>query len=315
MRICDMHCDTLFEIINKNEHLTDHSGHLSLEGLSGYDAFIQVMAMWSENRRTSDENYDAFLLAAGVLERELKYAQERGYKVRLAKSSGDILKNENDGYSSVVFAVEGAKLLDYSISRLEMLYSLGVRVLTLVWAGISPMGGAHDNQEGLSEFGLEVVKQCFELGIIPDVSHANDRQISQVLELAYRYSRPIIASHSNSRTVYTHTRNLTDENYKAIVGLRGVVGVSAACEHLCHENASIDDLVRHIMHYYSIASEGVCLGCDLDGVTRLPNGIENVKDLMLVKQKLLQAGFDEDKTQDIMYNNARGLLIRALGNG
>lgn len=313
MKLCDLHCDTLFEIIKRKKHLYDFDGHLSLDKLSGYEGFIQVMAMWSENKRSIDENYDAFLNSAGVLENELSYANKKGYKVRLARSGADIIKNESDGYSTVIFAVEGAKLLDNSIARLEMLYSLGVRLLTLVWAGTCPMGGAHDNDEPLSEFGLEVVKKCFEIGIIPDVSHANARQIDQTLELACKYSKPIVATHSNSCAVHKHTRNLSNEHYKAIVSLGGVVGVSTACEHLNFKDATADDMVKHIMHYYSLAPNGVCLGCDFDGVERLPEPLKCVADIGMLTELLTKEGLGKSEIQNIVYNNARDFLVNNLG--
>ncbi|MBQ4137037.1 MAG: membrane dipeptidase [Clostridia bacterium] len=313
MRLCDLHCDTLYEIIKREKRLYDFDGHLSLEGLGKYEGFIQVMAMWSENKRSVDENYDAFLCAAGVLENELAYADKIGCKVRLAKSGADIIKNESEGYSSIVFAVEGAKLLDSSIARLEMLYSLGVRLLTLVWAGVCPMGGAHDNNEPLTEFGLEVVKKCFELGIIPDVSHANARQTDQVIGLAHKYSKPIVATHSNSNAVHGHTRNLSDEHYKAIVSLGGVVGVSTACEHLSSTDASVKNMVKHILHYYSLAPNGVCLGCDLDGVERLPAPLKSVADISMLSDLLAAEGISDIEIQNIMYNNARDFLVNNLG--
>lgn len=312
-RICDLHCDTLYEIRKKSTRLTDHTGHLSLEKLKGFDSFIQVMAMWSENKLTCDETYDAFLDSSGILERELSYATEKGYNVSLAKSGEDIVENEKNGRSSVIFAVEGGKLIDCSLSRLEMLYSLGVRILTLVWAGECPIGGAHDNDRALTEFGKEVVRRCFELGIIPDASHANEAEISQVIELAQTYSMPIIASHSNSKSVHKHTRNLTDEQYIAIIRLGGVVGVSMACEHLTDTDADILDVVRHIKHYHMLAPNGVCLGCDFDGVTSLPNKITDVSSLALLAKALSENGFNDTEIENIMYNNARNFLVENLG--
>lgn len=312
-RICDLHCDTLYSIRKNGGTLADNTGHISLEKLKKFENFIQIMAMWSENSLTCDEAYDAFLDSAGILERELAAASEKGYNVKLAKSGKEILENEKNGVSSLVFAVEGGKLLDNSLKRLELLHSLGVRILTLVWAGRCPIGGAHDNNDGLTEFGKEVVKLCFELGIIPDVSHANERQINEVIEFAVKYSKPIIASHSNSKTVHIHSRNLTDEHYREIVKLGGVVGVSMACEHLCEVGADINDLVRHVKHYHELSPKGVCLGSDFDGVSSLPTGVCDVTSLKKLASLLVDSGFDEDETENIMYNNARDFLVKNLG--
>ncbi len=313
IRICDLHCDTLYNIRKNGGTLIKNNGHITLKKLNEFESFIQVMAMWSEHSLTCDEAYDAFLDAAGILERELVSAEAAGYKVRLAKSGNDILKNEDDGFSSVVFAVEGGKLLDNSLKRLEMLYSLGVRILTLVWAGECPIGGAHNNEVGLTPFGKEVVRLCFELGIIPDVSHANERQINEVLEIATTYSKPIMASHSNSKTVHNHTRNLTNEQYKEIVKLGGTVGVSMACEHLCESRADINDLVRHIRHYFDLSPKGVCLGSDFDGVTSLPDKIVDVTSLKKLATLLEKSGFSKGDVENIMYNNARDFLVKNLG--
>ncbi|MBE6606424.1 MAG: hypothetical protein E7635_05255 [Ruminococcaceae bacterium] len=313
IRICDLHCDTLYNIRKNGGTLIKNDGHITLEKLQSFDSFIQVMAMWSEHSLSCDEAYDAFLDAAGILERELALAESEGYKVRLAKSGKDILKNEEDGFSSLVFAVEGGKLLDNSLKRLEVLYSLGVRILTLVWAGECPIGGAHNNDVGLTPFGKEVVRLCFELGIIPDVSHANERQINEVLEIAAAYSKPIIASHSNSKSVHIHTRNLTDEQYKEIVKLGGVAGVSMACEHLCEGLADIHDLVRHIRHYFDILPKGVCLGSDFDGVTSLPDKIVDVTSLKKLSILLEESGFSKGDVENIMYNNARDFIVKNLG--
>ncbi len=312
-RICDLHCDTLYSIRKNGGTLAENNGHISLEKLKKYESFIQVMAMWSENSLNCDEAYDAFLDGAGILEKELALASAKGYNVRLSKSGADILENEKNGLSSLIFAVEGGKLLDNSIKRLEVLYSLGVRILTLVWAGKCAIGGAHDNSDGLTEFGKEVVKLCFELGIIPDVSHANEKQTDEVLELAVKYSKPIIASHSNSKSVHIHSRNLTDEHYKEIVRLGGVVGVSMACEHLRETGADINDLACHIKHYYELSPKGVCLGSDFDGVSGLPTGVCDVTSLKTLAELLVNRGFSEEETENIMYNNARDFLVNNLG--
>ena len=84
------------------------------------------------------------------------------------------------------------------IENLKKLYDMGVRFLTLVWAGECSLGGAHDTDIGLTDFGYEVLNGCFELGIVPDVSHASDVMFWQVYEEAKRRGKPFVATHSNS---------------------------------------------------------------------------------------------------------------------
>lgn len=311
-RICDLHCDTLYNLRKIDGSLAKNQGHLSLEKLSEFESFLQVLAVWSEHKHTNNEAFDAFLESAKRLSTEIKSAQKEGYRVALAKSGSDITENEKNGISSLVLAVEDGKLLDTDLEKLDTLHSLGVRLLTLVWADTCPIGGAHNNNEGLTEFGREVVKKCFETGIIPDVSHANTRQIDEVLEIAQTYNKPVVATHSNSKSVHIHTRNLTDGHYREIVRLGGVVGVSMACEHLSEENADINDYVKHIMHYFNLSPDGVCLGGDFDGVERLPIGIKDVRSYKDVAIRLVKAGLDNSDVEKIMYKNARDFLVKNL---
>lgn len=310
-KICDLHSDTLYEVRKNKTSLINHRGHLSFEKLSAYDSFIQVFAMWSDKKLSPDEAYDAFLDGAELLKRELSAAENAGHKVRLALTGEDITQNEKDNYSTAIFAVEGGALLSDKLSRLEILYNKGVRIMTLVWAGECELGGAHDNDTGFTPFGREVIKLSFELGIIPDLSHANRRQTDEALELAAKYSRPVIATHSNSYAVYPHSRNLTDEHYKEIIKSGGIVGVSTADIHLGDE-PTIDTVAEHIEHYLSLYDRGVCLGCDFDGADP-PRGIADVRDIKKLGNILASRGLAPGRVENIMYNNARDFLVQNLG--
>ena len=311
-RLCDLHCDTLYEIRKRKTSLLNHDGHLSIKKLSRYKSFIQVMAMWSDKRLSCDEAYDAFLDASALLDREVLAACEDGYKLEKVTKGSQIEENEKKGVSSLIFAVEGGSLLDTRISRLEVLRENGVRILTLVWAGNCPIGGAHDTSEGLTEFGRQAVRECFNIGIIPDVSHASDKMIYEVLDLAAGFGKPVIASHSNSRAVYSHTRNLTDEFYREIVRLGGVTGISFAPEHISQSDADIGKLLAHICHYSEIDRHGVCLGCDFDVVTSLPEGVESCADLVNLETAVSDCKDFRGSADDLFYNNARNFLVSNL---
>ena len=177
---------------------------------------------------------------------------------------------------------------------------------------MNAIGGAHDTDIGLTEFGKAVVNECFNVGIIPDVSHASDRMIYEVLEIANKRGRPVVATHSNSRIVFNHTRNLTDEFYKEIAHLGGVVGISMAPQHLCSDGADINAVLRNLEHYVSLDTDAVCLGCDFDGVETLPNGITGVSDLNKLREAILKSSTLSDYVEKIMYTNARNFLVSNL---
>ncbi len=305
--IFDLHCDTLYECLKSNKSLIDNDLHLSFKRLSEYKRFCQTLAMWSDDSIDEETAWKRFFEARELLERELRATDE----VRLCTNGAQLSECERDGKSSVFLAVEGGKLLGDNLDRVDMLYEADVRFLTLVWDKICKIGGAHDTDVGLTEFGRQVVIRANELGIIPDVSHASDKMTDEVLEICEGSGRVCVATHSNSRAICSHRRNLTDERFKRISRLGGIVGISLATMHLTkEESCTIDDIARHIEHYLELGGERtVCLGADLDGVEKLPQGINSASDLYKIAEKLGRINYTDDLIKNIFYANARNFIF------
>ena len=310
LRIFDLHCDTLYECLKQNKSIVSNDLNLSLKRLSEYKRFCQVLAMWSDPRISEDEAYKRFFEARALLDRALSEAAKIGLDIRLCTDGGMLDAADKAGANAVMLAVEGGRLLSDDLSRLDKLYEAGVRFLTLVWNKTCKIGGAHDTDEGLTDFGRSVVKRCFELGMIPDVSHASAKMTTEVLDLCESAGKVCVATHSNSYAVCGHRRNLDDMSFKRIAKLGGIVGISLAPMHLTSGGkCTIDDIVAHIEHYLSLGGEdSVCLGCDLDGVERLPEGIENVSNLAKIAEKLAQNNYNEILIDKIFYANARNFI-------
>lgn len=308
LRLFDLHCDTLYEALRQNRSLVKNDLCISFDRLCEYERFTQVLAMWSDCRIDEDTAFQRFFTAREKLENELK----ADGRVVLCRSDAELSAAERAGKNAVMLAVEGGKLLGEDIGRLDELYSAGVRFLTLVWDKTCAIGGAHDTDVGLYDFGKNVVRRCFELGIIPDISHASEKMCGEVIALAKEAGKVCIATHSNSRAVCDHPRNLTDRDFCEIVSLGGIVGISLAPMHLTsgyREKCGISDVVAHIEHYLSLGGENtVCLGCDLDGVSSLPDGIESVSDLYKIADSLAQNNYTDALIGKIFYANARNFI-------
>lgn len=303
--IFDLHCDTLHECLVQGKDLHNNDLHLSASRLSEYKKFCQVMAVWSDSKSGEDEAYDSFFGAAQILFKEA----DGNPNVRFCRNSDDLAECEKDGVGGLFLAVEGGKLLSDDLSRLDTLYSTGVRFLTLVWNDPCKIGGTNVESHGLTDFGRSVVERCLKLGIIPDVSHGSDALIADTVEICAAKCRPCIATHSNSRAVMDHPRNLTDENFIKIAELGGLVGISLAPMHLTEGECKISDIIRHIEHYLSLGGEDtVCLGCDLDGVGNLPKGIENVSDVAKIADELGRFNYTDTLIEKIFYANARNFI-------
>ena len=144
-----------------------------------------------------------------------------------------------------------------------------------------------------------------ELGMLVDVSHLSDPGFWDVMELA---RKPVFASHSNSRKKCFHPRNLTDEQFTAIIENRGVAGLNM-CDEFLGEAPTIDTLVAHIEHWCSLGgAKNVSLGGDWDGITHPPTGISGIRDIVKLANRLLQLNYSEERVNDLFYNN----LVRVV---
>lgn len=290
MKLFDLHCDTLSEIYITQTSLEDNELHISKKKAAIYDAYSQLFAIWSRNDLTDEENFKLF-------KEILNYGRQFLTATPTFKP---------------YLAVEGAKLLGGDITRVDYLYEAGVRFLTLVWGGSCCIGGAHDTDEGLTDFGKAVVRRCFELGIVPDVSHASDATFSDAYDIALDFEKPLIATHSNSRSVCDHRRNLTDDMFRKLEQLGGIAGISLCRPHLTSgELCNIDTVVAHIERYLLLGGDNVvCLGCDLDGIGNPPDGISGVGDLYKIADRLGELNYPDELIRNIFWGNAFAFMQR-----
>lgn len=310
MKLIDLHCDTAYRVHKENALLKSNRFHISLEKITKYENFAQIMAIFINNKLSDEDGYNSFFEIYGYLSAEL--AENKNTIARINDGS-DLPRIWESERAAAILSVEDARLLSGKIERLDVLYSRGVRLLVLLWAGESCIGGSHNTEAGLTRFGREVVYRCFELGIVPDISHASERSAQDVISIAKECRKPVIASHSNSYTVYPHTRNLRDPHFEAVRDLGGVVGISLCSSHLAPGGqAEISDAVKHMSHYISLGGEDtITLGCDLDG-TDLPCGIEDVTDLDKISFEMKHAGFSDLIIEKIFWRNAERFLTENI---
>ena len=308
LNLFDLHCDTPFELYLHGTKLEENKHHVSLEGADVYPQYTQVMAIWSNRKQNDDTAFRNFHKIADYLMAELENNSHRVTFVR-----------DKNGFESattkarVFLAVEDARILGGRLDRLPVLHARGVRFLTLVWSGESCIGGAFDTNRGLTDFGRSVVEECFKLGIVPDVSHASVETASETFSLATAHNKPVIATHSCSHSVYAHPRNLRDEQFEAIKSLGGLVGVSFCDIHLTDkQEATVDDVVRHVEHYMSLGGEDVvALGTDFDGAD-MPKGISCPAELLKISEALARLNYTETQIQKLFFQNATRFVNQNL---
>ena len=120
---------------------------------------------------------------------------------------------------------------------------------------------------------------------------------------------PVIATHSNSRAVWNHSRNITDDMFRAICETGGVAGYNT-CAEFTGEKPTLDTICDHIFHFLELDPSGkhIALGGDLDGVDSMPEGFEGIQSYPALAQRLLDRGLSEDMVLDIYWNNAMRVM-------
>ncbi len=305
MNIFDIHCDTPLELFRKKLPIDNEITAVSLSKSESYDRKIYVTAFWSDNKKSTEQCFSEFLKASLYLDNETDNCED---KAVICKSAEDI---ENcDTKFAMIKAVEGARLLCGDISRLQTLYNHGVRVLVPVWQGSDEIGGAWDTDAGLTKFGLEILSECEKLGIIVDTSHMSEKSFWDTVS---NTKRPIIASHSNSKAICSHGRNLTDIQLRTLIERSGIVGICLAAKHISSKYSermahSGDDFIgecaNHLLHILSLGGEkSACLGCDFDG-TETTEHLPDTSFMYRLYDRLLSERVAESTVDDIFFGNA-----------
>jgi membrane dipeptidase len=147
-------------------------------------------------------------------------------KLMMATTVSDIRRAKKQGKVAALMGIEGGHAIENSLMALRNFYRLGVRYMTLThnntndWADAC-CDAARNN--GLSDYGREVVREMNRLGMLVDVSHVSDKTMSDVLDIS---TAPIIASHSSARALNSHLRNIPDDLLRRIAKNGGVVMVN-----------------------------------------------------------------------------------------
>ncbi|NCB73887.1 MAG: membrane dipeptidase [Clostridia bacterium] len=319
--VFDAHCDTIMEAQIRNCGLRENKLHVDLKRGMKFSPYAQVFAVFTRpGGFTADMDYskdhpaDILSKIGGELLTALLREFEKNSDIlSLCKSTADIRTAEEKGKIAALVAIEGAELIGCDLFELERAYNKGVRLINLCWNYDNALCGAANGptKSGLTKRGEQYVRKMQELGVVVDLSHASEHTFWDVAEIT---RRPIIAGHSNSKTVCGSPRNLTDEQFKELIRLHGVAGLNL-CQDFLNDSgkADISDIIAHAEHFLALGGEkAVCLGGDLDGIEKPPKGITGIESYGEIYEAMLRRNYPETLVRDIFYNNLFDVLEAAL---
>lgn len=295
MRLFDLHCDTLYRAFKEKKSIISNDFEISLDKGKDIERWVQSMAVWIPDEIRGAQ---AECLVDGcykLLKRELAKC---GDSVGLINSVGDVTHKIN-----IMLTLEGGAALGGKLENIEKYKKMGFRAMTLTWNGSCEIGDGADieDSQGLTDFGRRAVEEMERCGIVVDVSHASDRLFYDVAQTA---QRPFIATHSNSRSVYAHRRNITDEQFEIIKNSGGIVGLTYHRHFLNKDNQSVTDIVRHTERFLSLGGENsVALGSDFDG-GELPDDLHSVADMHKIYSEFARLNYSETLIDKLFFRNA-----------
>ena len=296
--ILDSHCDSPM-LFDEGSHFYSKNPEMLVDlhkmTAGRQDASFMVAYLKQEGR--DEESLKAAVAKAGRLLSLIdeRIAECKGYAA-IATTPDELWQNKFKGIKSVVKGVENGYAIGLDIDNIDRLRSRGVAYMTLCHNGDNDICDSHKgNHEhnGLSEFGKRVVERMNKVGMMVDLSHASEKSFWDALECS---SKPIICSHSSSRALCDHTRNLTDEQMRALARSGGVAQVCMYSGFLKkEEDATVIDAVRHIMHMIDVMGvDHVGIGSDFDGGGGIP-GLEDASWFVSLTGRLMAEGLTDEQ--------------------
>ena len=310
--VFDLHCDTALALLGKNAatvgSLKTNATHLDLDRAGEFAGFAQCFACFTTPEMEKWYHKSPVEMFERELAAILSQIESNSDRITLAYSAKDVRANQDIGKMSAILTIEGTAGFGYDPELLPDLHSVGFRIASLGWNEINPLTGSNKTGGGLTDQGREFVRIAQKLGIVIDVSHISDEGFWDIIKIT---EKPIVATHSNSRALCGHSRNLTDDMFKAICQTGGVAGFNQ-CADFIGDAPDLDTACDHFLHFLELDPEGdhIALGGDLDGCDYLPAGFEGVQSYPKLADRLLTRGVDEKILRKIFWENALEVLDR-----
>lgn len=300
MDLFDGHCDTILKCYLEGGGLRRQTGHLDLERRRGKGRWAQFFATFGSPEDMPGRSlWEVFLEEYALFRSEIDANADL---VIFCRTGAEAEAAFAAGKTAAFLSAEGAELLDCDLEKLRMAHRMGVRIVNITWNHPNALSGtnAEEQDRGLSEQGRAFVNTMGELGMLVDVSHLSDPGFWDVMEIT---DRPVVATHSNARSVFPHSRNLTDEQFTAIINTNGVAGLNMYAGFL-GDDPDFDTVVSHLEHFLALGGEdNVSMGGDWDGITSMPRGMSGTQDMEKLYEHLLRRNYSEALLEKVFYSN------------
>lgn len=309
--ILDLHCDTIMALYQKKDkELKENDLQIDLNKLKKGNYLAQVFAMFVYLHA----NDNPFKVCDEMIDLFYSEIEKNSNEIGIALNYSQLLENKEKGLTNAILSIEEGGVIDGILSNVDYFYDRGVRMICLNWnfynaigypnftMGPNPDFTKPNITNGLTSFGIDVVKRMEKLGMIIDVSHLSDKGFWDVYN---NTTKPFIASHSNARSICNHVRNLSDDMIKALASRGGVMGLNF-CTNFINSEAEVtyvSDIVKHALHIIKVGGIDVlAIGTDFDGIGRTTE-IDNASEMYKLVEALKEAGLSDEDINKITHLN------------
>ena len=333
IQIADLHADPLLwgrDLLKRGTR-----GHVDIPRLEEGNVALQVFSVVTKSpqnlniERNDDRSDDITLLAIGqrwplrtwlsLKERALYQAERLSRMAAASENRFVLIKTKRDltrflqrrkaepGIVAGLLAIEGAHVLEGDPANVDALFDAGYRMMSAAHFFDTEMGGsAHGvDKGGLTDDGREMIRRMEAKKMIVDLSHGSAAQVADVLAMA---TRPTVVSHTGVKGTCDNTRNLSDEQLRAIAANGGLVGLGFWETAVCGADAAA---IARAQRYTAdlIGIDHLALGSDFDGAVETPF---DASGLVKVTEAMLAAGFTNDEIGKAMGGNQIRFLLENL---
>jgi membrane dipeptidase len=219
--VIDTHADTTQRLVDENYDLADplKGGNLNLESAKKGNLGAEFFSIWVEPDLYKGQYAHRTLdLIDAVYQQAAKHPDQ----MRMAFTAADIVAAHREHKLAALMGIEGGHSIENSLGLLRDYYRLGVRYMTLTWSNSNDWAdssgdidkpGVKHTQDGLTDFGKDVVYEMNRLGMMVDISHVADKTFYRAVITS---RAPVIASHSSARALTNAPRNMTDDMLRAV---------------------------------------------------------------------------------------------------
>src|SRR5215475_1442917 len=229
--IIDTHADTPQRFLDGNFDLGENTpvseGHIDLGKIRQGNLGAEFFSIWVEPDFKGRYARRAMDLIDSVYQQAARYPD----RMTMAFTADDIVRAHEQHKFAALMGIEGGHAIENDMRLLRNFYRLGVRYMTLTWSNTNDWADSSgdiqnpkvNHHHGMTDFGKDVGREMNRLGMIVDISHVSDATFYQALLVS---QAPVIASHSSSRELTNHPRNMTDDMLRAVARNNGVVMVN-----------------------------------------------------------------------------------------